>query len=225
VPGTAGEPRQVPGRPAPDTPGGWDAARVRMAELEDPDTAATRLAAEVVRRFAGPAMVHHAVRSWWWAAALGAADGIAYDPELLKVAALLHDLGLEPAFDTVTTPFEVAGGDVAWVFAAGAGWPAERRDRVAEVVVRHMWDTVDPAADPEGHLLERATALDISGRAVDAVPADLRAEVLERWPRLDLAAVFTRCLTDQAARKPDSAAAAAVRSGLPGRLAAHPLDP
>ncbi len=197
---------------------------MRLADLPEPDTAATRAAREVLDRYAAPALAAHAVRSWLWAAALGLAEGIPYDPELLQVAALLHDLGLEDPFDSARVPFEEAGGHVAWVFGAGAGWPPARRDRLAEVIVRHMADAVDPAADPEGHLLERATALDISGRSPQDWPAPLRAEVLDRWPRADLAPRFTRCFADQAARKPLSPAGAAVRAGLLGRLAANPLD-
>ena len=196
-----------------------------LADLPRPDTPATRAAEEVLRRYAAPAMVNHAIRSWLWAAALGLAEGLSYDPELLQVAALLHDVGLEDPFDSARLPFEVAGGHVAWVFGAGAGWPPTRRDRLSEVIVRHMWDSVDPAADPEGYLLERATALDISGRRHEDWPASLRAEVLAGRPRLDLAGRFTRCFADQAARKPDSAAAAAVRSGITGRIAANPLEP
>jgi hypothetical protein len=197
---------------------------MRLDDLPIPETTATRSATEVLRRYAAPALVNHALRSGLWAAAYGLLHGIPYDPELLQVAALLHDLGLEEPFDSHRLPFEVAGGDLAWVFGAGAGWPADRRLRLAEVVVRHMWDDVDPALDPEGHLLERATSLDISGRRIEEWPAGLRAEVLERWPRLDLAARFTACFADQAARKPDSSAAAAVRSGLADRIAANPLD-
>ena len=196
---------------------------MRLVELPVPDTAATRTAEEVLRRYAAPALVHHALRSALFAAAYGRLTGVAYDPELLHVAGLLHDLGLEEPFDSHRLPFEVAGGELAWVFGAGAGWPPERRQRLAEIVVRHMWDDVDPALDPEGHLLERATSLDISGRRLDEWPAPLRADVLAAWPRLDLAERFTACFADQATRKPDSAAAAAMRSGLGERIAANRL--
>jgi hypothetical protein len=87
-----------------------------------------------------------------------------------------------------------------------------------------MADDVGAAADTEGHLLERATGLDISGRGVDQVPEPLRREVLDRWPRLDLATEFTACFRGQAERKPDSAAARAMASGLADRLAANPLE-
>ena len=52
----------------------------------------------------------------------------------------------------------------------------------------------------------------------------LRAEILAAHPRLDLVAEFTACFRDQARRKPDSSAAAAVRSGIADRIAANILD-
>jgi hypothetical protein len=197
---------------------------VRIADLPVPDTAASRAAEEVLRAYAAPALVHHAVRSSLFASSYGLLTGVGFDPELLHVAALLHDLGLEEPFDSHWLPFEEAGGHLAWVFGAGAGWAPARRDRLAEIIVRHMWDEVDPAADPEGHLLGRATSLDISGYRLEEWPAGLRAEVLAAWPRLDLAGRFTTCFADQAARKPASAAAAAMRSGLGARIAANPLE-
>jgi hypothetical protein len=197
---------------------------MRMSDLPIPDTAATRSAEEVLRRYAPPALVHHAIRSSLFAAAYGLSTGVEFEPELLRVASLLHDLGLEEPFDSHRLPFETAGGHLGWVFGAGAGWPPERRERLSEVIVRHMWDDVDPGYDPEGHLLERATSLDISGRRLAQWPAHLRAEVLAAYPRLDLAERFTACFADQAARKPDSSAAAAMRSGLAARIAANPLE-
>jgi predicted metal-dependent HD superfamily phosphohydrolase len=184
---------------------------------------ATTAAREVVARYSSVAMVNHCERSYLWSAGLGELEGIAYDAELLYVASMLHDLGLAPAFDNHRAPFEDAGGDVAWVFGAGAGWPAARRERVKEIIVRHMWHEVDPARDAEGHLLEAGIALDISGRDVDTWPADFRAEVLRRHPRLTLAAEFTAAFEEQARRKPGCAAAAAVASGVGARLADNPL--
>jgi hypothetical protein len=184
---------------------------------------ATTAAREVVVRYSSAALVNHCDRSYLWSASLGELNGIPYDAELLYVAAMLHDLGLVPAFDNHLAPFEDAGGDVGWVFGAGAGWPAERRERVKEIIVRHMWSEVDPAQDAEGHLLCEGTGLDISGRNADSWPAEFRAEVLRRHPRLGLAAEFTAAFEEQARRKPGCAAAAAIASGVGARLAANPL--
>jgi hypothetical protein len=189
-----------------------------------PDTAACRSALEVVTEYCSPALVNHSVRAYIWSAHLADTIAMSVDAELLYVAAMLHDLGLIPEFDNHTLPFEVGGGHVAAVFAAGAGWTLERRQHVAGVIVAHMADEVDPERDPEGYLLERATGFDISGRAPENFSEALQAAVLERYPRLDLAAEFLACFEEQARRKPDSTAAAAVRSGIAGRLAANPLE-
>jgi hypothetical protein len=195
-----------------------------LDDVAGPGTAAASAALEVASAYESPALLNHSLRAYAWAAAHGLTRGIGFDPELLYVAALFHDLGLVPAFDSHTVPFEDAGGHVARVFAAGAGWPAERRERLAEVIIRHMWRRVEVSADPEGYLLARATQTEVIGTNLDDFPPGFRAEVLERYPRLDIAESFLACLEAQANRKPGSSAAASVRSGLSTRMAGNPLD-
>lgn len=202
--------------PVPPAPG-------PLADLV-PDSAAAALALEVAGRFCSPALLAHSCRSYLWAAEYGRSRGIAFDAELLYVAAMLHDIGLVPVFDSATVPFEETGGAVAWVFAAGAGWEAARRDRAAAVIVAHMADEVDPAADPEGHLLELATGLDVSGRRPEDWPAAFRTEVLTRYPRQGLAEEFLGCFSEQARRKPASRAGRFVAGGFAERVRANPLD-
>lgn len=197
---------------------------MNVSSLLPEPTSATIGAREVLGRYSSASLVNHCERSYLWSASLGQLKGLPYDAELLYVSAMLHDLGLVPAFDNHLAPFEDAGGDVGWVFGAGAGWPAARRDRVKEIIVRHMWPDVDPALDAEGHLLHAGTTVDISGGGVDMWPADLRGEVLRRYPRHALVAEFTAAFEDQARRKPGCAAAAAVTSGLGARLASNPLN-
>jgi HD superfamily phosphodiesterase len=198
--------------------------RVSLDDLVVPDTAAAVAALDVASAYQSPALLNHSVRAYVWAAADGMARGIDFDPELLYVAAMFHDIGLVPAFDSHTVAFEEASGHVARVFAAGAGWPRERRERLSELIIRHMWPQVDLSMDPEGHLLARSTAAEIVGRNLDDWADGFKAEVLERYPRLDLTQDFLACFQAQAERKPDSSAAASVRSGLSTRMTANPLD-
>jgi hypothetical protein len=185
---------------------------------------ASLAAIEVAREYASPALFAHSVRSFVWGAAYAEQQHLDFDVELFHVAALLHDLGLTAQFDNHDLPFEVAGGHVARVFAAGAGWPAARRDRLAEVIERHMWPSVDPKEDLEGHLLEVGTSIDISGTGVGRVPPALVLEVDERWPRLDLATEFYECFRQQSVRKPTSRAADLVRAGIGKALRENPLE-
>lgn len=197
---------------------------MRLSDLPVPATPACRAALEVATAYCSPALLNHSVRSYLWAAGYAADRGITFDAELLYVSALLHDLALVKEFDNHVLPFEVAGGHLAWVFGAAAGWPPDRRRRAAEVIERHMWAAVDPADDPEGHLLELSTGMDSSGRQTGDIPADLRADVLAAYPRLGFASEMVCLFRGQAERKPDSPAAAFVRSGFPDRAAANPLD-
>jgi hypothetical protein len=197
---------------------------MRLDDLVIPETPACSAALEVAAAYCSPALLNHSVRSYLWAAAYGMANEITFDAELLYVSAALHDIGLVREFDSHALPFEDAGGHVAWVFAAAAGWPVKRREQVAQVIVAHMYGHVDVSVDPEGHLLELATGLDIAGRRALEFPAAFRAEVLTRHPRLGLGPEFLVCFQDQAVRKPRSSAAASIRAGIGDEIAANVLD-
>lgn len=198
---------------------------MHLNDIELPDTAAARAANEVARRFCSSALYAHCVRSYLWGVGYAVRSGVDFDQELLYVAAMLHDIGLTPSFDAHQMPFEEAGGQVAWVFGAAAGWADDRCTRVAEVIEKHMWASVDPFDDAEGHILEVATAIDISGRGLDLVPVELQDEVVAARPRLDLASEFTECFRIQGERKPTSRAAALARAGLADKMVNHPLEP
>jgi len=195
-----------------------------MNDLDLPSTPAAAAALEVAAAYLSPTLQSHSRRVYLWAAALAEQEKLSYDAELLFVAAMFHDISLVPVFDSHTVSFEEAGGHVARVFATGAGWPAERRERLGEVIVRHMWPDVDAAADPEGHLISRAAALDIVGKDFDVLDSELRADVLRRFPRLGLTDEFLACFRDQAERKPNSSPARAMQADLSRRIAANPLD-
>jgi hypothetical protein len=206
------------------SPTDFEELLMHLTELTTPSTTAAIAANQVARRYCSSALYAHCVRSYLWGVAYAQREGMDFDVELLYAAAMLHDIGLTRPFDAHEMPFEEAGGQVAWVFGAAAGWPDERRNRAARVIERHMSPTVDPQEDVEGHLLEVATSIDISGRGIELIPADVRSHVVTAWPRLDLAREFTACFRLQAARKPSSRAADLVRGGLAERLRDHPLE-
>lgn len=198
---------------------------MRIADFSVPDSAAARGALELATEYQSPAITAHALRSWLWAEGIGTVEGRAgIDHELLYVAALLHDIGTVTEFDNHTVSYEHAGGHVAVALTAGAGWPTSRRRRALDVIVRHNWTSVDPDLDLEGYLLERATGLDITGSGPDALPDEFLREVLSAHPRGTLAAEFGACVSDQAARKPDTSARRLVDGGLIRKLDENPLE-
>ncbi|MBB2957169.1 HD domain-containing protein [Pseudoclavibacter helvolus] len=199
---------------------------MRIADFPMPDSAAARGALELATEYQSAAITAHAIRSWLWAEGIAAAEGHdGIDHELLYVAALLHDIGTVTEYDNHTVSYEHAGGHVAVALTAGAGWAPSRRQRALDVIVHHNWPSVDPALDLEGYLLERATGLDITGSRPDALPEVFLREVLSMHPRGTLAAEFGACVSDQAARKPDTSARRLVDGGLIRKLEENPLEP
>lgn len=189
-----------------------------------PQTPAAAAVLSVANRFYSPALLNHCVRSYLWGAKYAAAHDITFDDELYYVSAMLHDIALTEVFDSHTVAFEVAGGDLAWVFGIATGWPADRAARTAEIIVLHMRDDVAASADPESHLLQVATSWDVVGRRPEEFTPEVRAEILARYPREGFSAEFVGCFEDQAKRKPTSAAATSIANDGARRIAANPLD-
>lgn len=198
---------------------------MQIVDFPMPETAAARAALSLATEYQSAVITAHAMRSWLWAEAFAVVEGIHdIDHELLFVAAMLHDIGTVAEFDNHTISYEHAGGHVAVALTTGAGWASERRQRVLNIIVRHNWPSVDVELDVEGHLLEAATALDVTGARPDALPAEFLREVLSVHPRGALAQEFGRCLVDQAKRKPTTAAQRLVDGGLLQKLAENPLE-
>ena len=187
-----------------------------------PQTPAATAALAVASRFYSPALLNHCVRSYLWGATYASAHGIAFDDELYYVSALLHDIALTDPSIVTACPSRRRVANLAWVFGAAAGWPADRAARAMEIIVLHMREDVSSTADPESHLLQVATSWDVVGKRPEEFPTEVRTEILSHYPREGFGAEFLARFQDQARRKPDSAAAASVAHNAAERIAANP---
>lgn len=199
---------------------------VGVAGVRVPVGRAAEAAQTVCAEYADEALYHHCARSYFFGAAWAQARGLGsdFDRELFFVAAMLHDLALTPPFDSHTLAFEEAGGHLARVFTAGLGWPAERRDRTAELIVLHMRDDVAPEVDLESRLLQVGTSADVSGTGLEAFAPSFVDTLVEAYPRQGFAHSFVRLFKDQAERKPGCAAAELVAGEWAEQTSSHALD-
>ena len=188
-----------------------------------PDSAIARSAQELLRDTSPEHLVNHCLRSFVWAEHLAVIDDIAYDREVLFVAASLHDLGLLPSFDHGLA-FELDGAAASRALVAGRGWPAPRADAVAATVELHVAEQVFPEQGGEVHLLWHATGLDVSGSRVGDLPPSVVRSTLALRPRRDFRTGFGDLFRDQAVRKPDTRAGQLVRTGILERIETCPLD-
>jgi hypothetical protein len=63
-----------------------------------PDTKVAREATELIRDRTSDLVYHHSRRVYWWGSLQGRNRGLSFDPELLYVGAMFHDLGLDERF-------------------------------------------------------------------------------------------------------------------------------
>jgi HD superfamily phosphodiesterase len=88
-----------------------------------PDTKLAREATELVRESATDLIYYHSRRVFWFGSLQGRNRGLSFDPELLYIGAMFHDLGLNEQFRGSGRRFEVDSADEARRFLQGHGVP------------------------------------------------------------------------------------------------------
>ena len=198
-------------------------AALQALGMPVPDSAFARRALELISDVAEPFLVNHSVRSYAWAVELALHDDLVFDPEILYVSALLHDIGLVPAYD-IGGCFEIDGAVAAERFALEQGQAAARARAIHDVIALHMIETLPRDTAAEVVLLWDSTGVDVSGDRMDDVrPASIPA-VVAAYPRLDFKQKFSALFADQAARKPACRAAEMVAAGSLAGCANAPFD-
>lgn len=131
----------------------------------------------------------------------GQRDGLAYDPELLYVGAMFHDLGLTEKYRTTDQRFEIDAANEARRFLTAHGIAEELADRVWNAIALHTTPEIPLHMAPEVALVTRGVELDVLGIDYDAVTDEQRAAVVEAHPRPDfknrILAAFTEGLKDR----------------------------
>jgi len=188
-----------------------------------PDSALARRARELITEVAAPSLVNHSVRVYAWAVELARHGRLRFDPEILYVSAMLHDIGLVPAYD-LGGCYEVDGAIAAKRLVAEAGRPEARAQAVYDVIALHNDETLPPDAASAVVLLWDSAGTDVTGhRFADVRPAIIPG-LLAAYPRLDFKRAFTELLVDQASRKPTCPAAEMIATGILEEIAQAPFD-
>lgn len=176
---------------------------VEAAALLPPDSSVAREAEQAARELLTPGLVAHSHRSYLWAAALAARDGLAFDRELLYVAAMLHDTGLP----TPTQGVDFTAASLAHLDALELPLGERQRRIVADAVASHHTPGLDPRDGVERFLLGAGTGLDVLGLRTWDLPFATRRTVLDAWPRTGFPAEFRALWAQEARRVPKGRAA------------------
>jgi hypothetical protein len=154
------------------------------------DTPLIARAIEYARRTCEPYLFNHVMRSWLFAASLAQAKHHVHDEEVLAVATLLHDIGLEAAF-AGPLRFEVAGANAARKFGLDAGLDDRRCQLIWDTVALNSTPSIALYKEIEVALSTAGIALDWGGFGYDSLPQGQIEEILAVFPRLGMKRRFS----------------------------------
>lgn len=150
-----------------------------------PDSTLAREATELVRDTESELLFLHSMRVYAWGALAGRRKGLTFDPELLYVGAMFHDLGLAGRFRQSTLRFEVDGANAARDFLRGHGIPERDIEKVWSAIAFHTTPGIPEFMHPEAALLHVGAGMDVAGRTYDQFTDEEREAVTSAWPRED----------------------------------------
>ncbi|MDX6227874.1 MAG: hypothetical protein QOI76_1264 [Frankiales bacterium] len=170
-----------------------------------PDTKLAREATDLVRGSTTDLVYHHSRRVFWFGALQGRNREMSFDPELLYIGAMFHDLGLNEQFRSSGRRFEVDGADEARRFLQGQGIPEDSIRRVWTAIALHTTPAIPEFMEPEVALVTAGVEYDVLGIGYHDISDANRAEITALHPRPDFKHGILQAFTEGIAPKPETA--------------------
>jgi hypothetical protein len=169
-----------------------------------PDTRLAREATELIRSVESDLLYHHSLRVYAFGALQGARRGLSYDPELLFVGAMFHDIGLVEGHRSAHDRFEVDGANAAREFLAGHGVTGDALRVVWDAIALHTTPGIPEHKEPEVALVTAGVELDVLGFGYDDIAAEDREAVLAAYPRIDFKESIIQAFADGMVDRPET---------------------
>jgi len=174
-----------------------------------PDSDLCTAAIEYARQVSEPFLFHHVMRSAVFADMIGRRRKMNFDPEVLCVAAVLHDLGLTP-LAAVQARFEVEGADAAKEFLVKRGMSEKHIEIVWEEIALHTTPEIPSRRGPEVALCQMGIGTDLFAPPSSLLTDRELDEVFEAYPWLGLNEALPKVLVRLFNRNPKAVTSHAV---------------
>jgi HD domain len=148
----------------------------------------SKLAAEVtelVRDTASPLLFHHSSRVYYFGALAGKRRGLGFDPELLYVGAMFHDMGLTRRHSSATERFEVDGANAARDFLHSHHIAQQDIDVVWTAIALHTTPGIPQHMHPVVALVTAGVEMDVLGLTYPEYTVAQREAVVRAYPRTE----------------------------------------
>jgi hypothetical protein len=154
-----------------------------IADIRVPDSAIARAATELVRNTEDDLLYNHSRRVFLWGALAGERRGLKYDPELLYLGAMFHDMGLTERYSSSELRFEVDSANAARDFMQGYGVSQRDIEDVWTAIALHTTPGIPEHMRPTIALVTAGVEMDVLGIAYDDFSHDHRHDVCASHPR------------------------------------------
>jgi hypothetical protein len=151
-----------------------------IAGVKIPDSKMARDLTQLIRDTESDLLFHHSSRVYLFGALTGQRKGLKYDPELLYVGAMFHDMGLTGAYRHSQLRFEVDGANAARDFLRGYNISEASVETVWDAIALHTTPGIPEHKKPEVALVASGVAMDVLGiadfknRIIDAFYAGMK---------------------------------------------------
>jgi HD superfamily phosphodiesterase len=169
-----------------------------------PDSRLAREATELIRSVESDLLYNHSLRVYSFGALQGNRLGLSYDPELLFIGAMFHDIGLVEGHRSKHDRFEVDGANAAREFLNAHGVAPDAVRIVWDAIALHTTPGIPEHKEPEVALVTRGVELDVLGMGYDDIAAEDREAVLAAYPRENFKESIIQAFFDGMADRPDT---------------------
>lgn len=174
-----------------------------IAGVRVPDSPLVTEALEYAQKVSEPYLYNHAVRSWLFAEKIGQLKGIDYDPEVVAVGTILHDIGLTASV-TGSNRFEVNGAAAALSLVKERGLSNRRAQLIWDLIALNSTPSIALHKEAEVALGTMGIGLDWGGFGFELIsPAEI-SEILRAFPRLKMKNKFAEACCHLVAARPET---------------------
>ncbi len=170
-----------------------------------PDSGLAREATEFVRDTTSSLLFNHSCRVYYFGALAGRRDGLRFDPELLYIGALFHDMGLTARYSSPADRFEVDGANAARDFLNSHGVDPRDIELVWLAVALHTTPGIPKYLHPVIALINAGVLVDAVGAGYEQFTETQRSFVTALYPRgADFEEEFIQAFYDWNKHKPET---------------------
>jgi hypothetical protein len=175
-----------------------------LAGVRVPDSKLAREATDLVRDSTSELIYHHSRRVYFFGSLQALKRDLSFDPELLYVAAMFHDLGLGEPFHGSGRRFEVDSADEARRFLQARQVPEDSIRRVWTAIALHATPGIPEFMEPEAALVTAGVEHDVLGIGYHDLDEADRAAVVAAHPRPGFKQRILGAFTDGIRSKPQT---------------------